>query len=645
MKILSFQFKIRTWIQIGLLPTLTGVALWIGWGLYGELRQVILQSFDMQLTSPSVVAAAFINPVEHEWLAEKRHLRALTYAKDEDVFYALADTRGQTALVRLSPVTGRTEGPGAIPSLPISDLAVDDGSQRLFCLIAKDGTLGLVEPRTGMVTSIARSPSGIREIAKVQGQEGIWLMFSTTVGRWNSSTSELTLVVPLPAAVGSPHLAGSYAKGGGILLVNESHRTLLWWVIDSGAVSEIAWQGKIDFPRSVGYDEKRDHWVVAQERLRLFDPAAGRDLPDTFEAAYGREDTDEYRRIVAPLSRIQQRLGLSYLYTQIVKSPDLITYVVDSPVGGTHSELMSQDVLPADEVEGITRLLANGSLHFTKLQRWEQWGWLKSSFAPIFNKEGRVVAMTGTDFNASVIENSTRRALLMVFLIGGITLVLASIWSLTISRRLRRPLEALKAGALDVATGDFRSLQVNGSQEVKLLADVFNQVGAAMATSSTNLTKEVTRLLRRRDRAEVNRVFSRGRLTARVFEDDPDVNAHSSEFNVGGTLVMGDMRLVWWEDFLSDGVEPMWRQLCALPGQVGAHFGSLPAEANDPARWPEHVRCVLRLNLQEKTGVWWARDPDDSPVQVGDSTSTKIGWPEAGPVLELTGFVIKEGGS
>ncbi len=59
MKRPTFQFKVRTWLQLGLLPALTGIAIWIGWGLYDDLRRIILERFDRQLTSPSVGCGSF----------------------------------------------------------------------------------------------------------------------------------------------------------------------------------------------------------------------------------------------------------------------------------------------------------------------------------------------------------------------------------------------------------------------------------------------------------------------------------------------------------------------------------------------------------------------------------------------------------
>ncbi|MFX3681354.1 MAG: HAMP domain-containing protein [bacterium] len=628
---------------LGLLPTLTGVAIWIGWGLYGDLRRIILEGFDRQLTSPSVVVAAFVDPVDHQWLAEDRAVRALAYSENKDVFYALAESAGSTRLVTLMPATGRIAETEFSVMEGIIDLAYEPIADRLVGLSADRGSLVWIDFQAGQKTEIPGSPTDILEIADAPGMEGVWVRRSDRLERWNLGSLQVAETRAIPAVHQSCRLAGSAPKSEAVMLTNADNRQLVWVTENSQEHLVQAWVGETDFPEEMGYDRKRQRWVMAQERLRGVDPTAGAETGDQFLAAYGREDTDEYRRLMAPLIRLHNRLGLSFLYTQIVEAPDRIIYVADSPESGTYSALRSTDVLPATEVAGITRLKAEGSLYFTGLQQWEQWGWLKSAFAPIFDENGKVVAMAGTDFNASVISHSTRQALLAVFLIGGLTLVVASGWSLVVSRWLRRPIEDLKAQALSVAAGDFRRVHVAGSKEVNSLAAVFNEASAVMEKSVTNLTNEVNLLLRRRDQAEVQRVFVHALSPDAVFAEISTVEVVEAPLGLGGVVSLdADHKLVWWEDLAAPGGERPLVKMGSQAGQVRVRFGGMQDSESQPSRWPEGVAVVLRLDTQARTAVGWYRDARDRFSLAHSGSDSTVGWAERGPVLKLIGFRLKE---
>lgn len=642
MKRPTLQFKVRTWLQLGLLPALAGIAIWIGWGLYVDLRRIILDGFDRQLTAPSVVAAAFIDPEEHAWLAEQRNVRALAYASRPDVFYALADFAGVTKLVELSPEDGRIPERGVILDPAIRDLAFDATSGSLIGLTQDRGALVRIDPATGRGQVWPEAPAGVQEIADA-GEAGIWLK-TDAVWRWSPASAAVPDRLPIPAGEGDLRLGGTEPGGGDLIWIRAPADGWVRQGVATGGFREVPWVGEVNLPQELGYDGKRRRWVAAQEKLRLLDLASGTTVPDSFVSAYGREDSAEYRRLLDPLIRIHARLGLSYLYTQVVEPPDHIRYVADTPESGTHSLLLSTDVLPATEVAGVTRLKAEGSLHYTDLQKWEQWGWLKSAFAPIFDQQGKVIGMTGTDFNASVIEHSLRRALLAVFMIGGLTLVIASGWSLIVSRWLQRPIESLKSGALDVAAGDFRALTATGSREVNALTEVFNQASAVMERSVKNLTDEVNLLLRRRDRAEVQRVFIDSLSPHRVFEEESSVAVSHYQAGVGGAIALGgERRLIWWEESREGEATPeSLVRSGGVAGQVRTRFGSLRTSTDSPSRWPDRVRAVLALDLARRTAVVWTKHPEDPlPVSRHEERFT-MGWSASGPVLVVSHYELSE---
>ena len=645
MKRPSFQFKTRTWLQLGLLSALTAVSIWIGWGLYDDLRRIILEGFDRKLTAPSVVTAAFIDVEEHQWLAEQRNVRGLAFAPAEDVFFALADFGGITKLVRLSPENGQIPEHGLPLNPAVVDLVYDKAQRVLIGLTAAEGALVRIDPTTGSGWKLPNSPRGGLEIVTA-GEEGIWFRADEAgeVRLWQQGKLRDTPRLPVPPKYEALRLVGMATTGDSLLWIDNSHQVLMRQNIEDGTIRKVSWAGELPLAPVWGFDSRRERWVGAAEKLRWLDLAEATEIPDPFVSAYGRGDSEEYRRLLDPLIRIHARLGLSYLYTQIVEPPDRIRYIADTPEGGTHSLLLSEDVLPASEVAGVTRLKAEGSLHFTDLEQWEQWGWLKAAFAPIFDKDGRVVAMSGTDFNASVIEHSLRRALLAVFIIGGLTLVVASGWSLIVSRWLQRPIEDLKSGALDLAAGDFHTLKVTGSTEVKALTAMFNQASVMMEKSVRNLTDEVNLLLKRRDRAEVQRVFVDSIAPQRVLENDPGVRVELPCAGGGGAVALPDgRRLVWWEiPKVANDDGNLLRRAGGVVGRVATRFSSLSSSQESPKRWPDSLRAVLALDAKNRIATAWTRNSAESLELSRDFEQITVGFPEGGPTLVLSHYEWQE---
>ncbi len=124
----------------------------------------------------------------------------------------------------------------------------------------------------------------------------------------------------------------------------------------------------------------------------------------------------------------------TYLYTQIVQGRDHIIYGLDGTVGKDHSALLSTDTAREAEVDGIQRLLTDGAAYVSPIEAWPPWGNLKTSFAPIFNEQGRPVAMAGADVNADMIQLEISRALVITFGFGAAMLVLGGALTLGLAR-------------------------------------------------------------------------------------------------------------------------------------------------------------------------------------------------------------------
>lgn len=178
--------------------------------------------------------------------------------------------------------------------------------------------------------------------------------------------------------------------------------------------------------------------------------AVARTAPETDTA----ERSPEYQRLVRPMRRIREALGLTYLYTQILGGGEDIIYVLDSTEGDNHSTIGSEDDLPDETLAGVRRSVARGTIHLSPIEYQEQWGLLKTAAAPLRDGHGRIVATAGADVNVSLIQVATQNALFASVVIGMASLLACVLAVLIVVRSIARPLDRLRQEALRIAGGD-----------------------------------------------------------------------------------------------------------------------------------------------------------------------------------------------
>jgi HAMP domain-containing protein len=193
------------------------------------------------------------------------------------------------------------------------------------------------------------------------------------------------------------------------------------------------------------------------------------------------ENSPLYLQYVEPMRRIIKQKDVTYLYTQIPTGGDNIVYGVDGTVGKDHSAIGAADVAPAGEIGGILSVYQQGASYLSGLHVWQEWGLLKSAYAPIRARDGAITAMAGTDVNISIIKRKTLIALFIVTGCGLLFLSLAGAVSARVVRRVTEPISRLKGAALQVAAGRY-GLQaaIDSPTELALLAGSFNRLSRSL---------------------------------------------------------------------------------------------------------------------------------------------------------------------
>jgi len=180
-----------------------------------------------------------------------------------------------------------------------------------------------------------------------------------------------------------------------------------------------------------------------------------------------------YEELRERLNQARRTLGLEYLYTMTKDESGNYIYVVDG------SEPDSEDFSHLGDVEDFEAYFHNfelamgGQIIKDDFALNNQWGDLVSSYIPIRNSEGKVIAFLGADLDASpILALMDKNTVSMVVVTVAITL-LGVIGALVLSRKIAFPITKLREASREAAAGAFASFSnVHDTDEIGELASI-----------------------------------------------------------------------------------------------------------------------------------------------------------------------------
>jgi hypothetical protein len=491
-----------------LLPGLGALIVIYATLIYFRMHDFIIAGFDGKLTAVSTTLASFVDPADHGRLVEPLPLGSLTNDSAGSALWALDTSRH--ALMKIQPADGHAADTGLTVPPEVSLITngrqggdlylVDTDTGRFFHFAAATRQSALAFTVEPPITAVATDPAA-----------GYVYVAGRSLRRVNLATNEVVELGILPETLrdltwdGERHLLwGLSANGNGLLELDPA-------------------TGALRRRRTLAYEKSPDAPEAAPQRAELktlvYDPSAQalfgsatslvRIDPDTatvsnqgYLPSFGQEQGPIYRRYAEPMTRIMTRTKLTYLYTQIVQGRDHIIYGLDGTVGKDHSALLSTDTVRESEVDGLQRLLTDGAPYVSPIEAWPPWGLLKSSFAPIFNDQGRPVAMAGADVNADLIQLQLSRALVITFGFGAAMVIGSGLLTLALARQLTEPLTLVKGAALHAAAGDYsHRADVARPRELRQLAERFTRASTKLGGEMQELRKSLSGHQLVRDRA------------------------------------------------------------------------------------------------------------------------------------------------
>lgn len=529
---MKFEVKLQNLILTSVIGAIVLTVGGLTWLVYHRLYDAILEGFDSKLSAISTVTAAFVDAPTHERLLAPRQIRALAYDEDTKTLFGVDNSFDRKTLVRIETSGDYPGAAEAVATLErkVESLAWSGRANTAFGLTLDYGAaptlveLNLVD---GSVRELRELPTNTQAIS-FDADNGVLFAGGSGLYRATEGSFEPKMI-PGTEALAITELC--LLEDGNLL--GFDFFSLRFFIVDpetgieQGAQSLLNEKDKAAFRKHppVGFTRipGERSLLVATDRLRFLDPTsftwtAPEGTGETI-AGFRSEISPLYRSFGEPMRRIHRRKDLTFLYTQTLsdsetviyegqkrslldlQDTDRIIYVLNvspesAPNSGEtnaddadslHTEIGYHDEENAAS-EPIRDVFFKGDTYLSPIKSWKKWGLLKAGFAPILDQDGQVVAMVGADIAVDKIHAKTKIALLTVTLTGLGAILIASLVSFRVARRLTEPIEELKEIALRIAAGQFgEEVEKPKLAELSQLADSFNTMSQTLRNTVSGL--------------------------------------------------------------------------------------------------------------------------------------------------------------
>lgn len=238
---------------------------------------------------------------------------------------------------------------------------------------------------------------------------------------------------------------------------------LLIAIVTSGLVGFISLNKMNDYLLETS---KENTAAVAQMAASFVDPQIMENLRE------GEENSTDYQDTVNVLrSFLVDNADIEYIYTMRKRDDGTVEFVVDADEEdpGAIGEMYES----YDEIEEAFSGKVSIDSEFTV----DEWGTVYTGYAPIYNKDGSVVAIVGVDCSVESIETRVAKMRNTLLLIELICLILAAIIAMLIGRLMAVNVKTInnKMSELAHSDGDLTTkLSISSGDEIENVANSFN---------------------------------------------------------------------------------------------------------------------------------------------------------------------------
>ena len=220
--------------------------------------------------------------------------------------------------------------------------------------------------------------------------------------------------------------------------------------------------------------------------IQIVERAAALIDGDSFEALSKSLDEDDpfYEETRIKLLELKKSSGGLFLYTMAPAEGDFRqhswNFVIDGSAEPNDEENFSALGLEEDTSEyddAFFRLLNSGKTETSELAHQGEWGWLVSTYTPIFNSAGKMVGIVGCDFDGTYLYEAIKAGQRQKIIIGAVSIVLGLAMLLLFLRiifsRLRKVNTILRE--ISMGEGDLtRRIKIDKEDEIGELSAYLN---------------------------------------------------------------------------------------------------------------------------------------------------------------------------
>lgn len=214
------------------------------------------------------------------------------------------------------------------------------------------------------------------------------------------------------------------------------------------------------------------------------------DLVTTLEP--GCEETEAYQTLLADLRAVQEKYGIAYLYT-LYTDGSKVYYGVDTDKSELQAEVGK---IFEESYEEISKCF-EGEEQVQDYIDYSEYGDVISSYMPIKNSDGEVVAVLGCDYDAANVvarlKGMTKQVIVMTIICVAIAMILLSVITASISKSLKKVNR--KIYDLVHSEGDLtQKLDIRSGDELELIANNVNKLLEHIRSIMLNIAGNSTQL-------------------------------------------------------------------------------------------------------------------------------------------------------
>jgi sigma-B regulation protein RsbU (phosphoserine phosphatase) len=201
---------------------------------------------------------------------------------------------------------------------------------------------------------------------------------------------------------------------------------------------------------------------------------------------------DRYFEMLETLFFIKENNDVKFIYVEIISGDDAV-YILDADTGDTALELGETRPL-SPQTYAHLGALENGIPPFISNSNF---GWISSSYAPIFDSSGDVAALVGVDVSMDgIMARRYSHLRVLIFTIAAAALLTVYFFLKFIRRSIVVPVDKLAAAAVSFASSDRRNESPELAASAILSLDIrtgdeIESLTSAMKTMARDITEYV----------------------------------------------------------------------------------------------------------------------------------------------------------